>query len=78
MVEHFLEQFPVIQVASMDPRFTKSVEEDRYPKAYSVTSVKYYAYKTAVLPIKQWLDRLSNVDFRKVEQSVRVIKIIYT
>ncbi|KAL7375881.1 hypothetical protein ABVT39_025911, partial [Epinephelus coioides] len=41
MVEHFLEQFPVIQVASMDPRFTKSMEEDRYPKAYSVTSVKF-------------------------------------
>ncbi|XP_034538951.1 zinc finger BED domain-containing protein 1-like [Notolabrus celidotus] len=53
MVERFLEQFPAIQAASMDPRLKKSMEKDR-------------------------LERLSDEDYRKAEQFVGVMKILYT
>ncbi|ROL53427.1 hypothetical protein DPX16_7027 [Anabarilius grahami] len=50
MVERFLEQFPAIQAASMDPRLNKSMEKDR-------------------------LQRVSDEDFRKAEQFVKVDSI---
>ncbi|XP_074523920.1 zinc finger BED domain-containing protein 4-like [Halichoeres trimaculatus] len=53
MVERFLEQFPAIQAASMDPRLKKSMERDR-------------------------LERLSDDDYRRAEEFVRVMKILYT
>lgn len=53
MVERFLEQFPAIQAASMDPRLKKSMEKDR-------------------------LERLSDDDYRKAEQFIRVMKILCT
>ncbi|CAM4465164.1 unnamed protein product [Leuciscus chuanchicus] len=53
MVERFLEQFPAIQAASMDPRLKKSMEKDR-------------------------LQRVSDEDFSKAEQFVKVTKILYT
>ncbi|KAK3569824.1 hypothetical protein QTP86_005848 [Hemibagrus guttatus] len=53
MVERFLEQFPAIQAASMDPQLKKSMEKDI-------------------------LQRVSDEDFRKAEQFVKVTKILYT
>ncbi|KAM8762178.1 E3 SUMO-protein ligase ZBED1-like isoform 1-T1 [Acanthopagrus schlegelii] len=53
MVERFLEQFPALQAASMDPRLKRSMEKDR-------------------------LERVTDDDYRKAEEFVRVMKILYT
>ncbi|XP_037539225.1 zinc finger BED domain-containing protein 4-like [Nematolebias whitei] len=53
MVERFLEQFPAIQAASMDPRLKETMEKDG-------------------------LERLSDDDYRKAEQFVRVMKMLYS
>ncbi|XP_030196906.1 zinc finger BED domain-containing protein 1-like isoform X1 [Gadus morhua] len=52
MMERFLEMFPAIQAACMDPRLKKSMEKER-------------------------LDRISGDDFRKAEEFVKLMKIMY-
>lgn len=53
MVERFLEQYPAIQAASLDPRLRKPMEKDK-------------------------LERLTDEDFQKAEDFIKVMKLLYT
>ena len=53
MVERFLEQYPALQAAVLDPRIRKPMERDR-------------------------LDRITDEDFTKAEEFIKVMKVLYT
>lgn len=53
MVERFLEQYPALQAAALDPRLRKPMERDK-------------------------LDRITNEDFTRAEEFIKVMKVLYT
>ena len=53
MVERFLEQYPALQAAVLDPRIRKPIERDR-------------------------LDGITDEDFTKAEEFIKVMKVLYT
>ncbi|KAJ8349379.1 hypothetical protein SKAU_G00245090 [Synaphobranchus kaupii] len=53
MVERFLEQYPALQAAALDPRLRKPMEKDK-------------------------LDRITDEDFIRAEEFIKVMKVLYT
>lgn len=77
MIERFLEQYPAIQAASMDPRLKRTMDRDRYRLFISKynNQLSMFACTTTVFFLR--LERVSDDDMRKCEDFIETMRILY-